>query len=150
MNRPHRRGSRRRGPAGAPPPGCLTGSPAAAPPGRSTAPAVTRAATVIPVATRNAGRQPSAVAGISSAPRSSRPPVRLAARVLSTARPQQHPVTAVPGGRARGQAQHLTPVAHELNDTLLRLAEWAAHNREYIAGARAACDAEHRPELLDA
>ncbi len=76
--------------------------------------------------------------------------MRLAARVLSIARPQQHPVTAVLRGRARGQAQHLTPVAHELNDTLLRLAEWAAHNREYIAGARAACDAGHRPELLDA
>ncbi|MFI6356598.1 winged helix-turn-helix transcriptional regulator [Streptomyces sp. NPDC050743] len=44
----------------------------------------------------------------------------------------------------------LTPVAHELNDTLQRLTDWAERNRMYIAGARAAYDAEHRPELLDA
>ncbi|MET8805274.1 helix-turn-helix domain-containing protein [Streptomyces sp. NPDC004546] len=44
----------------------------------------------------------------------------------------------------------LTPVAHELNDTLQRLTDWAERNRTYIAGARAAYDAEHRPELLDA
>ncbi|WP_177235661.1 helix-turn-helix domain-containing protein [Streptomyces sp. MUSC 14] len=43
----------------------------------------------------------------------------------------------------------LTPVAKELNDTLRRLTDWAEHNREYIAGARAAYDAEHRPELPD-
>ncbi|ANP56474.1 HxlR family transcriptional regulator [Streptomyces griseochromogenes] len=44
----------------------------------------------------------------------------------------------------------LTAVAHELHETLRRLTDWAESNREYIAGARAAYDAEHRPELLDA
>ncbi|MEU9987440.1 helix-turn-helix domain-containing protein [Streptomyces sp. NPDC048045] len=44
----------------------------------------------------------------------------------------------------------LTPVAHELHETLRRLTDWAEHNRLYIAEARAAYDAEHQPELLDA
>ncbi|GHI02611.1 winged helix-turn-helix transcriptional regulator [Streptomyces cellostaticus] len=44
----------------------------------------------------------------------------------------------------------LTPVARELHETLLRLTGWAEHNRVYIAEARAAYDAEHQPELLDA
>ncbi|QTE01825.1 winged helix-turn-helix transcriptional regulator [Streptomyces cyanogenus] len=44
----------------------------------------------------------------------------------------------------------LTPVAHELNDTLQQLTGWAERNRVHIAEARAAYDAEHRPELLDA
>ncbi|MFI1762779.1 winged helix-turn-helix transcriptional regulator [Streptomyces sp. NPDC020800] len=44
----------------------------------------------------------------------------------------------------------LTPVAHELYETLRRLTDWAEHNRLYIAEARAAYDAEHQPELLDA
>ncbi|MEU1400965.1 helix-turn-helix domain-containing protein [Streptomyces sp. NPDC005728] len=44
----------------------------------------------------------------------------------------------------------LTPVAHELHETLQRLTDWAEHNRVYIAEARAAYDAEHRPEPLDA
>lgn len=44
----------------------------------------------------------------------------------------------------------LTPVAHELNDTLQRLTGWAEHNRGYIAEARAAYDAEHNPQPLDA
>lgn len=44
----------------------------------------------------------------------------------------------------------LTPVAHELNDTLQRLTHWAERNRVYVAEARAAYDAEHQPELLDA
>ncbi|MEU2338606.1 helix-turn-helix domain-containing protein [Streptomyces sp. NPDC006654] len=43
----------------------------------------------------------------------------------------------------------LTPVAVELHETLLRLTDWAERNREYVAEARAAYDAEHRPELLD-
>ncbi|QHA09964.1 transcriptional regulator [Streptomyces broussonetiae] len=43
----------------------------------------------------------------------------------------------------------LTTVAHELYGTLRRLTDWAEGNREYIARARAAYDAEHRPELLD-
>ncbi|MEV6837017.1 helix-turn-helix domain-containing protein [Streptomyces sp. NPDC051133] len=44
----------------------------------------------------------------------------------------------------------LTPVAHELHETLQRLTDWAERNRVYIAEARAAYDAEHRPEPLDA
>ncbi|MEU5538358.1 helix-turn-helix domain-containing protein [Streptomyces sp. NPDC020362] len=44
----------------------------------------------------------------------------------------------------------LTSVAHELHETLQRLTDWAEHNRVYIAEARAAYDAEHQPELLDA
>ncbi|MER7179172.1 helix-turn-helix domain-containing protein [Streptomyces hyaluromycini] len=44
----------------------------------------------------------------------------------------------------------LTPVALELHETLLRLTDWAERNRGYIAQARAAYDAEHQPELLDA
>ncbi|MGW3956098.1 winged helix-turn-helix transcriptional regulator [Streptomyces sp. NPDC004752] len=44
----------------------------------------------------------------------------------------------------------LTPVAHELHETLLRLTDWAERHRGHIAEARAAYDAEHRPELLDA
>ncbi|MCG7210235.1 MULTISPECIES: winged helix-turn-helix transcriptional regulator [Streptomyces] len=44
----------------------------------------------------------------------------------------------------------LTPVAVELHETLLRLTDWAERNREYVAEARAAYDAEHQPELLDA
>ncbi|MEU9451169.1 helix-turn-helix domain-containing protein [Streptomyces sp. NPDC048277] len=44
----------------------------------------------------------------------------------------------------------LTPVAYELHETLQRLTDWAEHNRGYIAQARAAYDAEHNPELLDA
>ncbi|MEU6197145.1 helix-turn-helix domain-containing protein [Streptomyces sp. NPDC047061] len=44
----------------------------------------------------------------------------------------------------------LTPVALELHETLLRLTDWAERNRGYIAEARAAYDAEHQPELLDA
>ncbi|MFI8237683.1 winged helix-turn-helix transcriptional regulator [Streptomyces sp. NPDC085866] len=44
----------------------------------------------------------------------------------------------------------LTPVAHELHETLQRLTDWAEHNRVYIAEARAAYDAKHQPELLDA
>ncbi|MFE2099046.1 MULTISPECIES: helix-turn-helix domain-containing protein [unclassified Streptomyces] len=44
----------------------------------------------------------------------------------------------------------LTPVALELHETLQRLTDWAEHNRVYIAEARAAYDAEHQPELLDA
>ncbi|OIJ65198.1 transcriptional regulator [Streptomyces mangrovisoli] len=43
----------------------------------------------------------------------------------------------------------LTPVAHELNETLQRLTDWAERNRVYIANARAAYDTEHRPELVD-
>ncbi|MEU2616808.1 winged helix-turn-helix transcriptional regulator [Streptomyces sp. NPDC054813] len=44
----------------------------------------------------------------------------------------------------------LTPVALELHETLQRLTDWAERNRGYIAQARAAYDAEHQPELLDA
>lgn len=44
----------------------------------------------------------------------------------------------------------LTPAALELHETLLRLTDWAERNRVYIAEARAAYDAEHQPELLDA
>ncbi|MEU2427189.1 helix-turn-helix domain-containing protein [Streptomyces sp. NPDC007851] len=44
----------------------------------------------------------------------------------------------------------LTPVAVELHETLLRLTDWAERNRGYVAEARAAYDAEHQPELLDA
>ncbi|MEW2516219.1 helix-turn-helix domain-containing protein [Streptomyces sp. NPDC046870] len=44
----------------------------------------------------------------------------------------------------------LTPVAHELHDTLQRLTDWAERNRVYVAEARAAYDAEHRPDPLDA
>ncbi|MFF4895337.1 winged helix-turn-helix transcriptional regulator [Streptomyces sp. NPDC001068] len=44
----------------------------------------------------------------------------------------------------------LTPVALELHATLSRLTDWAERNRGYVARARAAYDAEHRPELLDA
>ena len=44
----------------------------------------------------------------------------------------------------------LTPVAHELHETLQRLTDWAENNRVYIAEARAAYDVEHQPELLDA
>ncbi|MEU1463885.1 helix-turn-helix domain-containing protein [Streptomyces sp. NPDC005727] len=44
----------------------------------------------------------------------------------------------------------LTPVARELQPTLRRLTHWAERNRAYIAEARAAYDAEHPPELLDA
>ncbi|MEU6087226.1 helix-turn-helix domain-containing protein [Streptomyces sp. NPDC047085] len=44
----------------------------------------------------------------------------------------------------------LTPVALELHETLQRLTDWAERNRVYVAEARAAYDAEHRPELLDA
>ncbi|MFD4601549.1 winged helix-turn-helix transcriptional regulator [Streptomyces sp. NPDC058464] len=44
----------------------------------------------------------------------------------------------------------LTPVALELHETLLGLTDWAERNRGYIAEARAAYDAEHQPELLDA
>lgn len=44
----------------------------------------------------------------------------------------------------------LTPVTHELHDTLQRLTDWAERNRVYVAEARAAYDAEHRPESLDA
>ena len=44
----------------------------------------------------------------------------------------------------------LTPVARELHETLQRLTDWAGRNRVYIAEARAAYDAEHQPELLDA
>ncbi|MBG0851470.1 helix-turn-helix transcriptional regulator [Streptomyces spinoverrucosus] len=44
----------------------------------------------------------------------------------------------------------LTPVAHELNDTLQRLTDWAERNRVYIAQARAEYDSEHDPELVGA
>ncbi|MFJ8792483.1 winged helix-turn-helix transcriptional regulator [Streptomyces sp. NPDC102462] len=44
----------------------------------------------------------------------------------------------------------LTPVAHELHETLQQLTDWAERHRGHIAQARAAYDAEHRPELLDA
>ncbi|GGN31795.1 winged helix-turn-helix transcriptional regulator [Streptomyces fuscichromogenes] len=44
----------------------------------------------------------------------------------------------------------LTPMALELPGTLQRLTDWAERNRGHIAKARAAYDAEHRPELLDA
>jgi DNA-binding HxlR family transcriptional regulator len=44
----------------------------------------------------------------------------------------------------------LTPVARELHATLLSLTDWAERNRVTIAESRAAYDAEHRPELLDA
>ncbi|MEU9974443.1 helix-turn-helix domain-containing protein [Streptomyces sp. NPDC051014] len=44
----------------------------------------------------------------------------------------------------------LTPVALELHETLRRLTDWAERNRGYVARARAAYDADHRPELLDA
>ncbi|MEU2775841.1 helix-turn-helix domain-containing protein [Streptomyces sp. NPDC007162] len=43
----------------------------------------------------------------------------------------------------------LTSVAVELHEPLLRLTDWAERNRGYVAEARAAYDAEHRPELLD-
>jgi DNA-binding HxlR family transcriptional regulator len=43
----------------------------------------------------------------------------------------------------------LTPVAYELHQTLLQLTHWAERHRTHIAEARAAYDAEHRPELLD-
>jgi DNA-binding HxlR family transcriptional regulator len=44
----------------------------------------------------------------------------------------------------------LTPIARELHATLLSLTDWAERHREAIAEARAAYDAEHAPELLDA
>ncbi|MGW0767123.1 winged helix-turn-helix transcriptional regulator [Streptomyces sp. NPDC002676] len=44
----------------------------------------------------------------------------------------------------------LTPAAQELHETLQRMTDWAERNRVYIAEARAAYDAEHSPELLDA
>jgi len=44
----------------------------------------------------------------------------------------------------------LTSAARELHETLQRLTDWAEHNRVYIAESRAAYDAEHQPELLDA
>ena len=44
----------------------------------------------------------------------------------------------------------LTPVARELHVTLLSLTDWAERHRVTIAESRAAYDAEHRPELVDA
>ncbi|MER5409072.1 MULTISPECIES: helix-turn-helix domain-containing protein [unclassified Streptomyces] len=44
----------------------------------------------------------------------------------------------------------LTPVARELHVTLLSLTDWAERHRVTIAESRAAYDAQHRPELLDA
>ncbi|MET9382666.1 helix-turn-helix domain-containing protein [Streptomyces sp. NPDC002928] len=44
----------------------------------------------------------------------------------------------------------LTSVARDLHETLQQLTDWAERNRVYIADARAAYDAEHNPELLDA
>jgi DNA-binding HxlR family transcriptional regulator len=44
----------------------------------------------------------------------------------------------------------LTPMAGELYATLLSLTDWAERHRVAIAEARAAYDAEHAPELLDA
>lgn len=44
----------------------------------------------------------------------------------------------------------LSPVAHESHDTLQRLTDRAGRNRVYVAEARAACDAEHRPDPFDA
>ncbi|MEU9784841.1 helix-turn-helix domain-containing protein [Streptomyces phaeochromogenes] len=41
----------------------------------------------------------------------------------------------------------LTPVARELHASLLGLTDWAERHRVTIAEARAAYDAEHRPEL---
>ncbi|MFJ4521130.1 hypothetical protein ACIP4Y_09320 [Streptomyces sp. NPDC088810] len=58
---------------------------------------------------------------------------------------QQHPVPAEPGHGPRGR-----PSISEWNDTLQRLTGWAERDRVYVAGARAAYDAGHRPESLDA
>ncbi|MFF3705200.1 winged helix-turn-helix transcriptional regulator [Streptomyces phaeochromogenes] len=44
----------------------------------------------------------------------------------------------------------LTPVARELHASLLGLTDWAERHRVTIAESRAAYDALHRPELLDA
>jgi DNA-binding HxlR family transcriptional regulator len=44
----------------------------------------------------------------------------------------------------------LTAVARELHATLLSLTDWAERHRVTIAESRAAYDAQHRPELLDA
>jgi DNA-binding HxlR family transcriptional regulator len=44
----------------------------------------------------------------------------------------------------------LTPVARELHATLLSLTDWAERHRVTIAESRAAYDAQHNPELLDA
>ncbi|MGA6221556.1 winged helix-turn-helix transcriptional regulator [Streptomyces umbrinus] len=41
----------------------------------------------------------------------------------------------------------LTPVARELHASLIGLTDWAERHRVTIAEARAAYDAEHRPEL---
>ncbi|MFE3635679.1 helix-turn-helix domain-containing protein [Streptomyces cellostaticus] len=44
----------------------------------------------------------------------------------------------------------VTSVADDLLPALRRLAHWAERNRGYVAEARAAYDAQHPPELLDA
>ena len=44
----------------------------------------------------------------------------------------------------------LTPAAEELYESLLRLTDWAERHRVYIAESRAAYDAAHDPELVDA
>lgn len=41
-------------------------------------------------------------------------------------------------------------MARELHASLQQLTDWAERNRLYVAGARAAYDIEHDPELTDA